>query len=484
MDTPQLDTIIAKPTTTTSNVGGLISPNLTPEPEGQITTQVTGTGLATNSDSPVLITGQPQIDVLDPVIPTITTPDFGTSSTAIGPPIEGLKKPRKVTKTKGYHVLEEGEERDTSKMILRDLLPGNIIEGKRSTRRGTALLAYQYLDQESGYHAAFMTGTNHNPRRFHRSELPSPPKNAHQLEAHPHKEGFIQAAQKEYDSLLAKGTFEEVAIKDTNSAYIIPNMWVYTYKFDTDGFLERYKARLVIRGDLTRSIYEDTYAATLASRVFRCLIAISAFFGLELYQLDAVNAFCNALLDELLYTVDPGGRIKKGNCLWVIRALYGIPRSPLLWFKHLTATMERLGFRPVPECACLYTNERIIVFFYVDDIVIMVHPQYHSDFLDFKTKLMAEYEMRDMGELKWFLGIRVTRDRLRRRIWLSQDSYIRKICAQYGISLDGRKSPKTPLPSNSLTEYKDTATPHEIHKYQQRVGLITYASTITRLDNA
>jgi hypothetical protein len=46
--------------------------------------------------------------------------------------------------------------------------------------------------------------------------------------------------------LLAKGTFEEVAIKDTNNAYIIPNMWVYTYKLDTDGFLERYKARLVI----------------------------------------------------------------------------------------------------------------------------------------------------------------------------------------------------------------------------------------------
>ena len=64
--------------------------------------------------------------------------------------------------------------------------------------------------------------------------------------------------------LLAKGTFEEVAIKDTNNAYIIPNIWVYIYKLDINGFLERYKARLVIRGDLTRSIYEDMYAATLA----------------------------------------------------------------------------------------------------------------------------------------------------------------------------------------------------------------------------
>jgi hypothetical protein len=72
--------------------------------------------------------------------------------------------------------------------------------------------------------------------------------------------------------------------------------------------------------------------------------------------------------------------------------------------------MERLGFKPVLESACLYTNGWIIIFFYVDDIVIMVHPKYYSDFLDFKAKLMAAYEMRDMGELKWFLGIRVMRD--------------------------------------------------------------------------
>jgi hypothetical protein len=205
--------------------------------------------------------------------------------------------------------------------------------------------------------------------------------------------------------LLAKGTFKEVAIKDTNNAYIIPNIWVYTYKLDTNGFLEHYKARLVIQGDLTRSIYEDTYAATLAIRVFRYLIAIAAYFGLELYQLNAVNAFCNAYLNELLYIADPGGRIKGGNCLRIIRALYGMPRSPLLWFKHLTTTIERLGFKPVPECACLYTNGRIVVFFYVDNIIIIVHPKYHSDFLDFKAKLMAAYKMRDIGELKWFLGI-------------------------------------------------------------------------------
>jgi hypothetical protein len=107
----------------------------------------------------------------------------------------------------------------------------------------------------------------------------------------------------------------------------------------------------------------------------------------------------------LLYIADPGGRIKEGNCLCVIRALYSIPRSPLLWFKHLITIIKRLRFKPILECACLYTNRRIIVFFYVDDIIIMVHPKYYSDFLDFKAKLIVAYKIRDIDELKWFLGI-------------------------------------------------------------------------------
>ena len=74
-----------------------------------------------------------------------------------------------------------------------------------------------------------------------------------------------------------------MAIKDTNNIYIILNIWLYTYKFDTDGFLKYYKVRLVIYNDLTCFIYKDIYITTLTLRVFRCLIAITVFFSLELY---------------------------------------------------------------------------------------------------------------------------------------------------------------------------------------------------------
>jgi hypothetical protein len=67
--------------------------------------------------------------------------------------------------------------------------------------------------------------------------------------------------------------------------------------------------------------------------------------------------------------------------------------------------MERLRFKPILECAYLYTNNRIVILFYIDNIIIIVYLKYYSDFLDFKAKLIAVYKMRDIGELKWFLGI-------------------------------------------------------------------------------
>ena len=66
--------------------------------------------------------------------------------------------------------------------------------------------------------------------------------------------------------------------------------WVYVYKFDKHGRFIKAKARLVVRGDeQLKSLTESNYAATLAGRSFRILIAIADHFNLELLQYDAVK---------------------------------------------------------------------------------------------------------------------------------------------------------------------------------------------------
>jgi hypothetical protein len=138
---------------------------------------------------------------------------------------------------------------------------------------------------------------------------------------------FEEAAKKEYQNVEDRGTFKTVP--KTPDIKVIPLTWVFTYKFDTDGYLAKFKARICVHGDLQPKS-KETYAATLAARTFRAPMAITAAYGLEAYQLDAVNAFTNSQLDETVYCTFPEGFDQLGSCLLLLRALYGLRRSPLL----------------------------------------------------------------------------------------------------------------------------------------------------------
>jgi hypothetical protein len=66
---------------------------------------------------------------------------------------------------------------------------------------------------------------------------------------HPHQAGFQAAANLEYTNLTRQGTFETVS-EDSAKGFVIPTKWVFTYKFDEEGYLVKYKARIVVRGYL------------------------------------------------------------------------------------------------------------------------------------------------------------------------------------------------------------------------------------------
>jgi Reverse transcriptase (RNA-dependent DNA polymerase) len=108
-------------------------------------------------------------------------------------------------------------------------------------------------------------------------------------------------------------------------------MWVFTYKYDDEGYLVKYKARLCARGDQWQT-NEDTYAATLALQTFRAILAIAATWDLEIKQYDAINAYVNSDLPTLIACRYPKGvGLKDRSKIAIIRrALYGLPISGLL----------------------------------------------------------------------------------------------------------------------------------------------------------
>ena len=140
----------------------------------------------------------------------------------------------------------------------------------------------------------------------------------------------------------------------------------------------------------------------------------------------------------------------------MIKALYGLRRSLRLWFLDISSKLEALGFVRTPEAQCLFTTSTLTVFFYVDDIVVLYHRSNKADFLEFQRRLLETYELRDIGELKFFLGIRVIRDRVEKRLWLCQDDYILKIVLTF--NLQDSKCLTIPLVTDDLYPYKAQAT--------------------------
>ncbi len=146
-----------------------------------------------------------------------------------------------------------------------------------------------------------------------------------------------------------------------------------------------------------------------------------------------------------------------------------------------------MGLKQAGDEPCLFVNDWLIIFFFVDDVVALFHRSKQSLWEDFKQRLFRTYEFKDMGEIKWFIGIRVIRSREQRKVWLCQDAYIDRIAARFR-TLPGKAKYRSPLPMVDLRQYarspENPASPEAIFAYQQRVGSALYAACLTRPDAA
>lgn len=102
--------------------------------------------------------------------------------------------------------------------------------------------------------------------RIHRNDLPVAPGNFHKLKHHHLCKWFMDAMELELSTLESKGTWS-IEWRPAN-IFVIPTIWVYSYKFDDDGFLKRAKAHLCVQGNKQVMTHVETRAATLASQCF------------------------------------------------------------------------------------------------------------------------------------------------------------------------------------------------------------------------
>src|SRR3954468_4494164 len=89
----------------------------------------------------------------------------------------------------------------------------------------------------------------------------------------------------------------------------VENKWIFKRKTDVDGNVTVYKARLVAKGfrQIQGVDYDETFSPVAMLKSVRIMLAIAAYFGYEIWQMDVKTAFLNGNIEEELYMIQPKG---------------------------------------------------------------------------------------------------------------------------------------------------------------------------------
>ncbi|KAM0029928.1 putative RNA-directed DNA polymerase [Helianthus debilis subsp. tardiflorus] len=290
-------------------------------------------------------------------------------------------------------------------------------------------------------------------------------------------ENWKDAMEIEMEALLRNKTWEKCVLPPGKKT--VGCRWVFTIKHKPDGSIERYKARLVAKGyTQTYGIdYSETFSPVAKIDTIRVLFSIAANEGWPLHQFDVKNAFLHGELKEEVYMEAPPGfttDFKTREVCRLKKTLYGLKQSPRAWFGRFTLAMKRYGFQQSNSDHTLFLKRRgklvTCLIIYVDDMIITGNDKEEMEKL--KTNLFTEFEMKDLGRLKYFLGIEVLRSK--HGIFICQKKYILDLLAEIGM-IDCKPT-DTPIMTNQKLYMEEGAELADKERYQRLVGKLIYLS--------
>ncbi|PNX88803.1 pentatricopeptide repeat-containing protein mitochondrial-like, partial [Trifolium pratense] len=268
------------------------------------------------------------------------------------------------------------------------------------------------------------------------------------------------------DSLRDNKTWNLVPLPKDKK--IVGCKWVFSIKHKADGSIERYKARLVAKGyTQTYGIdYQETFSPVAKLNTVRVLLSLAANLDWPLHQFDVKNAFLHGNLNEEVYMDIPPGFVPsqaKVVCK-LQKALYGLKQSPRAWFGRFNTAMKKFGFKQSHSDHTLFLKHRnrkvTALIIYVDDMIITGDDK--EEISKLQKHLATEFEMKNLGGLKYFLGIEVARSE--QGIFLSQRKYVLDLLSEIGM-LDCKPADTPIVQNHHLGEYPDQK-PTDKERYQ------------------
>ncbi|KAG7552168.1 Integrase catalytic core [Arabidopsis thaliana x Arabidopsis arenosa] len=298
---------------------------------------------------------------------------------------------------------------------------------------------------------------------------------------------WLDAMEIEIEALESTNTWSVCSLPDGKKP--IGCKWVFKVKLNADGSLERFKARLVAKGYTQKEgeDYGDTFSPVAKMTTVKTLLSVAAAKEWSLHQLDISNAFLNGDLNEEIYiSLPPGYSMKQGGILpqnavlKLQKSLYGLKQASRQWYLKFSSTLMNLGFKKLHADHTLFTrisgNIYTALLVYVDDIVIAGNNDVAIE--ELKTDLAKAFKLRDLGPLKYFLGLEIARSK--KGISVCQRKYTLELLQETGL-LGCRPSTIPMEPSVKLALHSDEPELQNPEVYRRLIGKLMYL-TITRPD--
>ncbi|CAI7791826.1 unnamed protein product [Closterium sp. NIES-53] len=274
-------------------------------------------------------------------------------------------------------------------------------------------------------------------------DIPTPRSYAEAIEG-PYSSQWQAAMDAEMASWKSTGTYVDAV--PPPGANIVSGMWIFRVK-RSSGSPPVFKARYVARGFSQRQgvDYFQTFSPTPKMTTLRVLLHVAAHRDYELHSLDFSTAFLQGSLHEEIWLRRPlgfTGTFPPGTQWSLRRPVYGLRQAPREWHDTLRTTLAALGFAPSTTDPSLFlrTDTSLPPFYilvYVDDLVFATADT--AGLAHVKSELQKRHTCTDLGELRSYLGLQITRDRARRTITLTQSHMVQQVLQRFGFTYSSRR---------------------------------------------
>ncbi|CAI7791714.1 unnamed protein product [Closterium sp. NIES-53] len=317
-------------------------------------------------------------------------------------------------------------------------------------------------------------------------DIPTPRSYAEAIEG-PYSSQWQAAMDAEMASWKSTGTYvDEVPPPGAN---IVSGMWIFRVK-RPPGSPPVFKARYVARGFSQRQgvDYFHTFSPIPKMTTLWVLLHVAAQRDNELHSLDFSTAFLQGSLHEEIWLRRPPGFTGSfpAGTQWSLWPVYGLRQAPREWHDTLRTTVAALWFAPSTADPLLFLRSDtslppFYVLVYVDDLVFATADTEGVTLV--KSELQKRYTYTNLGELRNYLGLQITRVRARRTITLTQSHMVYQVLQRFGFQFSSPQP--TPLSTiHSLSAPPSDESVEPSGPYPELVGCLMYLMTCTRPDLA